>query len=95
MLVSRKTKYCSSMNHAHSRGVKIDTYCSCYLPCSQLSEEESCTYSHMLKIPYLLSRVVITVRTERNCERLHYSHHLILQDALWCFCSAVQQSHPD
>lgn len=83
------------MNHAHSLGGEIDTYCSCHLPSSQLSEEESCTYSHMLKISSLLSRVVIMVGTERNCEGLHYSHHLILQDTLWCFCSAVQQSHPD
>lgn len=35
------------------------------------------------------------VRTEKNCEGLHYSSHLILQDALWCFSSAVEQSHSD
>lgn len=83
------------MNHAHSRGGEIDTYCSCHLPSSQLSEEESCTYSHILKISSLLSRVVIMVGTEKNCEGLHYSPHLILQDALWCFCSAVQRSHSE
>lgn len=95
MLVSRKVKYSSSMNHARSRGGEMDTYCSCHLPSSQLSEEESCTYSHMLKISSLLSQVVIMVRTERNCEGLHYSHHLILQDALRCFCSVIQENYPD
>lgn len=70
------------MNHAHSRRGEIDTHCSCHLPSSQLSEEESCTSSHMLKISSLLSQVVIMVGTEKDCEGLHYSPHLILQDAL-------------
>lgn len=43
------------MNHAYSQGGEVDTYCSCHLPSSQLSEEESCTYNHMLKMPSLLS----------------------------------------
>jgi len=49
----------------------------------------------MLEIFSLLSQVVIMVRTGRNCKGLHYSHRLILQDALWCFCCAVQQHQPD